>query len=406
VNARLLVFVVLLAACRTPGEVPTASPEAVEVSFTAAAESPDERRLVLRLESSDALAGHVVALWPADAATSAPVRSETARLSLPDPHDLITTPPPRDPPPLSSLEIELRGTTQRGRATVDLGDDPAAVALRVAVAEAHSEGLATWRATWLESHRAETEPVVSEAVELADAAAALDFPIPRGRTTADVEALTALSARCLRVRPALERLQPRVRDLEDDLLGPLPGLPETLAGAAEIALRRRDLGWACEKVTRGLEAAGKRTATEAAATDARVRLKKRGRTKRALASVALVDEILRSAATDELFLEYEDALTDWGDAETKVLRLRKADPAESEAAMADAAEARRDVDAVNAMITLTLSGRSGQLSDAVFAAAKRLERLKEEEREAVLDLFVPELTPASRVLQQLVRDRL
>ena len=61
--------------------------------------------------------------------------------------------------------------------------------------------------------------------------------------------------------------------------------------------------------------------------DERARLGKKRRPRRALASVDLVDEILRSAATDDLLLRYEDAVVDWGDAETWVLRTRASEPA-------------------------------------------------------------------------------
>jgi len=408
VNARLLASALALCAlsCTTTRGTPVAAPDAVEVAITAQPTSRDVKRLVVTVAADVDLTGDVVVFWTDDVATSARLASGRAKVKLPDPAAVVPTPPGPAPPSLAEARVELRGRTQRGTTTLVFGDDPAVAALRPAVAEAHAAALRAHREAWLGEHRAEVDALVSEATELVAAASALDYPIPRGRTTADLEALTALSARCLRVRPALERVERDAERVGGELFGDVPGLPPSLQDVASIARRRRDLGWACEKVTRGLEGAAEREAAVAAAGPERARLKKRSRTRRALASVALVDEILRAAATDELFLRYEDALTDWGDAETKVLRLRRGEPEESAAAVAAAAEAREDVNALNAMITLTLSGRSGQLSDAIFATAKRLKRLGEDEREAVLGLFSPELTPASRVLQQLVRDRL
>jgi hypothetical protein len=259
---------------------------------------------------------------------------------------------------------------------------------------------------WLEEHRAEVEGVVAEVAALAARAQSLARELPRGRTPEELAVLGGLSADCLAVRPPLERLVLRLKNLEADHLGPLPGLPMDWTTAAEATRARRELGWVCERVTRGVEAAAARETARTLAVDERARLGKKRRPRRALASVDLVDEILRSAATDDLLLRYEDAVVDWGDAETWVLRTRASEPAEQRRALDDAAEARKDVDAANAMISLTLSGRSGQLSDAVRAAAKQLGRLGDEDREAILQLFGKESTPASWILQQLLRDAL
>jgi hypothetical protein len=400
------VLVVACLGCRTP--TTSGSVELEEVAIRVRSVSNDERRLCLEvlLPDGSPASGELAVLWSEGVSTSARLVRGIARVSLPSADALIPAPVGPAPPGLSEVSVELRGRAQRGRATVKLDADPAADALRLAIREAHGVALGVHRDAWRADHQAELDALVEEAAGLAEASTALDLPIPRGRGPADADALADLSARCLRVRPALERLQPRIEAAEAAWRGDLPGLPETLATAALVGTRRADLGWACERVTRGIEGAAKRAEAAAAEGAERARLKKSRRARRAVSSVELVEEILRSAAGDDLLNLYEDALEDWQDAETRVLRLRRGDPAESKEAVASAAEARENAGAVNSMISLTLSGRSGQLADAVFAAAKRLKTLGEADRKAVLGLFSRELTPASRVLNQLLRDRL
>lgn len=406
-NTRLLATALFCCSmgCATVTRAPV-SPNAVEVTFFAEATSRDDRRLIVTVAGESPLAGEVDLLWPGGVVSTARLVRGAATFKLPAAAGLIADPLPEVVPALADAIVQLRGKTQQGQTTVVFGGDPAVVSLRSGVVEAYALALKEHRTAWVAEHRADVDAWVTEAHTLYTASVPLEAKAPRGRSGVERDALQSMSATCLSVRPALEQLQRKLARAEEALRGEVPGMPKQLTGVVEVKRLRRDLRWSCERVTRAVEAGVKRDAVAESAVAERTRLKKSRRAKRALASVALVDEILRSAATDDLFHRYEDALLDWGDAETLVLRLRKAEPRESELAIARAAEARKDVDAVNAMITLTLSGRSGQLSDAVFAAAKRLKPLKEADREAVLGLFSPELTPASRVLQQLVRDRL
>ncbi len=187
----------------------------------------------------------------------------------------------------------------------------------------------------------------------------------------------------------------------------LPGLPtgwDAPQPAAAQAPSER-----CERLAELGREVEEAAAVEAQAIEARSVLEGARRTAPAVAAVSGADAALREAVTDALFVRYLDALDGWQEAATVALRasLEQGTPAEVVAgtqAESDAAGAA--VSSLNAAITLAIAGRSGAVSDTVAAAVKALKKLEPPEREAVLALFPPEVTPASPVLLQLIGDRI
>ena len=189
----------------------------------------------------------------------------------------------------------------------------------------------------------------------------------------------------------------------------LPGLVEGWQDLEGLGEQRTDLRARCEALPGLISTAEQALAVEAEAEQARDALAQGRRTGPATDSVAAADAVLREIVGHTVFVDYLDAIDAWQVAATVALReSRKGerDEARLQAARTAELQAEHAVGALNATITLAISGRSNELNDAIAAAVKALKRLKEDEQQAVLALFPPEVTPASLVLLQLVQDRL
>jgi hypothetical protein len=262
------------------------------------------------------------------------------------------------------------------------------------------------QAAWVEAHGEEIGALAARADALATRRRAV--------LEADVSRRTARAELDERLRACLA-LGDEIAAYADDVAATaeaggverLPGLPtgwDAPQPAAAQAPSER-----CERLAELGREVEEAAAVEARAIEARSVLEGARRTAPAVAAVSGADAALREAVTDALFVRYLDALDGWQEAATVALRasLEQGTPAEVVAgtqAESDAAGAA--VSSLNAAITLAIAGRSGAVSDTVAAAVKALKKLEPPEREAVLALFPPEVTPASPVLLQLIGDRI
>ncbi len=276
----------------------------------------------------------------------------------------------------------------------------------IAAQEAAAE--AAHRAAWLEANTDVLRQLAARAEGLATSRDGLIETTRSWRVGVDV--LFDAAALCGSLLSEFEALAESLSGHLDEFGGDaLPGLPEGWADREAVGTQRRLLGNRCEALPELITTAEKALAVEAEATAAREQLDRSKRTRKAADAVDEADRVLRDVVTDAVFVAYLDALDAWQVAATSALRESKRRTVE-EAKLAEAREgeqaAKAEVGVLNATITLAISGRSGEVSDAISAAVKAMKRLKTDDRAAVLTLFPPEVTPASTVLLQLIGDRL
>lgn len=259
---------------------------------------------------------------------------------------------------------------------------------------------------WIEAHRDTLHQLVAKAEALDGAKDRILDTTTSWRV--DPAVLETAQRDCPGVLTELTSLAESVdAHMADGGFDALPLLPSGWNSAAAIGAHRKALGERCDAVPELMAQQERAEATKADALAAREALTKR--TAKAAKAVAKADEVLRDIVGDGTFLAYLDALDGWSRAATVALReSRKPEPDADKLADARAGEAaaKAAYDARMAGVTLAISGRSSELTDAVDAAIKQLKKLKEDDRAAVLGLFPPEVTPASSILLQLIDQRM
>ncbi len=264
------------------------------------------------------------------------------------------------------------------------------------------------RAAWEEAHGEELQALALRAQELASERA--DLLDATGTSRVGEAVLEPAIARCGALLEGIRAHAAAVHDHAESYGSEtLPLLPGGWNELAAVASQGWGVERRCAQVPEMLAAARRATTLKAQAEQQRQELLQGRKTGPAVKAVAAADAALRDVVTDALFLRYVDAIDAWQRAATTALReSRKRDvDARALARAQEASDARQaDVGALNAAVTLAIAGRSGEVSDAVAAAVKALKKLGAEDQQAILDLFPPQVTPASSVLLQLVGDRL
>lgn len=258
---------------------------------------------------------------------------------------------------------------------------------------------------WLEQHRGELAALGERAGALQARVDALLSATASWRVGGD--ALEGARAGCPGLQAELETYGHAVAEAQAAFGGAqLPGLPEGWGGPG-LAGPPRAVGARCaelpELLRRWQEA--DRIERESAA----IRGGMRGNAARAAAAVGAADALLRTIVGNPTFVAYLDALDRWQETANAALRAaRRPDASPEEVASAARAEAAAEgrYQAQHGVITLKISGRSGQLLEALDAAVGALRKLSTAERTSLLLLFPPEVTPASPVLIQLLQDRI
>jgi hypothetical protein len=264
------------------------------------------------------------------------------------------------------------------------------------------------QSAWLAGHTELLSELRTEADTLADVRARIFVTTASWRT--DPRLLNDALVDCPLVLETLDTLAQAVGDhVLESGFDALPSLPEGWNTADALNEQGSTLAERCGDVP-GLIAEHERAQiakTEAEA--ARTALAQNRRTKKAADALADADETLRDVVGHDLFVDYLDGMDAWQVAATQALR-ESVKPEPDAARLAELREletaAKQRVGALNAGITLKISGRSNEVNDSVKAATKALEGLSEDDRAAVLAAFPPEVTPASTILIQLVTDRL
>ncbi len=262
------------------------------------------------------------------------------------------------------------------------------------------------RTAWLADHQELLSTLKARSDTLGAARDAVLASTPSWRTGPAV--LGDVIARCEATRADVAAFRTEVEGPLRELGGDaLPGLPPAWASPSAVVDRHQELEAHCIYLPPLLTRWEAAEATKAEAATARAALKKR--TAKAAGAVSKADATLRDIVGDHAFVAYLDSLDTWQWAATVALReSRKPEPDEQrlEEARRGETEAHAGYQAEHGSITLKISGRSTELLDDIDAAVKRLKRLKEADRDAVLGLFPPEVTPASPILLQFLRDRL
>ncbi len=271
-----------------------------------------------------------------------------------------------------------------------------------------AEAEAAHRTAWLQANEEALRDLSARAGGLAATGGELEHATRSHR--GGVAGLEAAGERCDAVRAELETYAEALSGRLDEYGDPsLPGLPDGWASMAGVGEQRRAVGEACDRVPELISTAEKELAAAEDARGEQERLAQGRRTKKAVDAVAKADEVLRGVVGDSLFVRYLDALDAWQVAATMALREERKPEPDAEALKTKrraSVMAEEHVAAINGSISLTISGRSNEVSDAIAAAGKALKPLSEEDRTAVLGAFPPEVTPASSVLHQLIEDRI